>query len=231
MVAIILAGGKGTRLRSVVSGLPKPMAPILVRPFLEYQMDYWINQGVSHFILSVGYLGDAIINHFGDAYKGIAIKYAVEHDPLGTGGGLLLAAQDLTDPFLVLNGDTFIDADLDIISKFHLNRQSKWTLLLFRTSQYNRYMGVDINQNGEIVSLKSKVKKSYNLANGGVYLIDPSALKKTPYKIGDKVSLEDELLPEFVSNGGILFGIECKGRFIDIGTPEDYYQSKNIIHS
>jgi len=227
--AVILAGGLGTRLKEAVPDLPKPMALINNRPFLEYQIDYWINQGIDQFILSVGYLKDTIINHFGDTYKGVAIEYAIEYEPLGTGGGLLLATQDLTKPFLVLNGDTFIEVDLDNLCKFHSERQSEWTFSLIRTSQFDRYMGMDVDLTGEILSLKSKVKKSANLANGGVYLIDPSALKLLPYEAGDKISLEDELLPSFISNGGTLFGVECEGKFIDIGVPEDYYRAKNIL--
>ena len=105
--AIILAGGLGARLNNTVPNLPKPMAPINNRPFLEHQMDYWIGQGINRFILSVGYLKDLIIDHFGDKYKKASIEYAIEHKPLGTGGGLLLAAKNITEPFLVLNGDTF----------------------------------------------------------------------------------------------------------------------------
>ena len=228
-VAIILAGGLGTRLRGTVPGLPKPMAPIRNRPFLEHQMDYWIKQGINRFILSVGYLKDIIIEHFGNTYKGIPIEYAIENEPLGTGGGLLLAEKGLTEPFLVLNGDTFIEVDLDNLYEFHLERKSEWTFSLFRTSQFERYMGIDVSPNGEILSLKSESKKSSGLANGGVYLIEPSVLGSLTFKAGDKASLEDELLPNFISNGGVLYGKECKGKFIDIGVPEDYYQAIDIL--
>ena len=228
-VAIILAGGLGTRLRGTVPGLPKPMAPIRNRPFLEHQMDYWIKQGINRFILSVGYLKELIIEHFGNTYKGIPIEYAIENEPLGTGGGLLLAEKGLTEPFLVLNGDTFIEVDLDNLYEFHLERKSEWTFSLFRTSQFERYMGMDVSPNGEILSLKSESKKSSGLANGGVYLIEPSALNSLAFKAGDKASLEDELLPNFISNGGVLYGKECKGKFIDIGVPEDYYQAIDIL--
>jgi len=228
-VAIILAGGLGTRLRGTVPGLPKPMAPIRNRPFLEHQMDYWIKQGINRFILSVGYLKELIIEHFGNTYKGIPIEYAIENEPLGTGGGLLLAEKGLTEPFLVLNGDTFIEVGLENLYEFHLERKSEWTFSLFRTSQFERYMGMDVSPNGEILSLKSESKKSSGLANGGVYLIEPSVLGSLTFKAGDKASLEDELLPNFISNGGVLYGKECKGKFIDIGVPEDYYQAIDIL--
>ena len=227
--AIILAGGLGTRLREAVPDLPKPMAPINNRPFLEYQMDYWIDQGINHFILSVGYLKDVIINHFGKEYKNASIEYAEEDKPLGTGGGLLMASKSLTKPFLVINGDTFIEVDLDKLWNFHIQKKSKWTFSLFKTDQFSRYMGMDVDQSGEILLLKSNKREGVSLANGGVYLIDPKVLSFLDCKIGDKVSLEDDLLVDYISRGGRLFGKEFKGRFIDIGVPEDYYHSPKII--
>jgi D-glycero-alpha-D-manno-heptose 1-phosphate guanylyltransferase len=120
--AIILAGGLGTRLRSAVPDLPKPMAPIAGRPFLAYQLDYWIRQGVDRFVLSVGYRHESIMAYFGAAYRGIAVDYSVEQTPLGTGGGLLLALERLDGgqrPFLLLNGDTYFEVDLATLSAFH----------------------------------------------------------------------------------------------------------------
>src|SRR5215217_5792510 len=112
-VAVILAGGFGTRLREAVPRVPKPMAPIAGRPFLEYQMDYWIEKGITEFILSVGYRSEAIMTHFGDRYKKSLLRYVVEHAPLGTGGGVLKAVDEcrITAPFLLLNGDTYFEAD------------------------------------------------------------------------------------------------------------------------
>ena len=227
--AIILAGGLGTRLRDAVPDLPKPMALINNRPFLEYQMDYWIDQGINHFILSVGYLKDTIINHFGKKYKNASIEYAEENKPLGTGGGLLLAAQNLVNPFIVKNGDTFIEVDLGELCNFHTQKKSKWTFSLFKTDQFSRYMGMDVDQNGEILSLKSNKKQGMGLANGGVYLIDPKALSSLGYKAGYKISLEDDLLSKYISKGGRLFGKEFKGEFIDIGVPLDYYRAEKIV--
>jgi D-glycero-alpha-D-manno-heptose 1-phosphate guanylyltransferase len=226
---IILAGGLGTRLREAVPDLPKPMAPINNRPFLEYQMDYWIDQGINHFILSVGYLKDVIINHFGTNYKDASIEYSEEFEPLGTGGGLLMASKNLTKPFLVINGDTFMEVDLAALYDFHVYKNSSWTFSLFRTSQFDRYMGMDIGLNDEILSIRSKEQQLSGLANGGVYLIDPNALHSLKYKTGVKASLEDELLSDYISKGGRLFGKEFKGRFIDIGIPSDYHQAEKIV--
>ena len=175
--AIILAGGLGTRLKKAVPNLPKPMAPILGRPFLEYQMDYWIGQGVNKFILSIGYLNQAITEHFGREYQEASIDYVIEDKPLGTGGALLMAAQGLNEPFLVLNGDTFFEVDLSLLHDFHKEQRSEWTLSLFRANQSERYMGLKLADNGAILALESGSSDS-NLFNGGVYLINPSVFDR-----------------------------------------------------
>lgn len=227
--AIILAGGLGTRLRETIPNLPKPMVPIHNRPFLEHQMDYWIEQGITQFILSVGYLKDLIINHFGNSYRGVSIEYAEETSPLGTGGGLLFAAKNLNETFLVLNGDTFIEVDLDSLYEFHLKINSNWTFVLFRTNEFDRYMVMSVSPKGEILALNSHDCISSGLANGGVYLIEPAALNSLGVNTLENVSLENQLLPNFISNGGKLFGQECTGKFIDIGLPEDYFKASKIL--
>ena len=227
--AIILAGGLGARLNNTVPNLPKPMAPINNRPFLEHQMDYWIGQGINRFILSVGYLKDLIIDHFGDKYKEASIEYAIEHKPLGTGGGLLLAAKNITEPFLVLNGDTFFEVDLTKFFNFHLKHESEWTLSLFRAKQNERYLGVDITNDGKITSLQTNKSQSTCLFNGGAYLINPYVLNKLDWSQGNKVSLEDNLLPDFITFEGVVYGMESLGRFIDIGFPDDYYRASEVL--
>jgi len=227
--AIILAGGLGTRLKKVVQDLPKPMALIRGRPFLEHQMDFWISQGVTKFILSVCYLNHIIIDHFGDSYHTASIDYIVEDEPLGTGGALLLAAQGLKETFLVLNGDTFFEVNLNNLIEFHKKQKSELTLSLFKPNQLGRYMGVNLKDNGEIISLQSRTNELTLLVNGGVYLVDPSALKRLNYKPNIKSSLENDLLPKFISLGGGLYGFESSGKFIDIGVPEDYYRAQEIL--
>jgi len=227
--AIILAGGLGTRLKKVVQDLPKPMAPIRDRPFLEYQMDYWIDQGISKFIVSVGYISEIITSHFGNRYRSAQINYVHENTPLGTGGALLLASHDLTEPFLVLNGDTFFAVDLNNLYLFHNEHNAEWTLSLFRSKEIDRYMGVELSINGEILELISQENQIDILVNGGVYLIDPSAISRLNFNPGIKSSLEDQLLPSFLSLGGKLFGVEYYGKFIDIGVPEDYFRAQKIL--
>ena len=227
--AIVLAGGLGTRLKGVLKGLPKPMAPIRDRPFLEYQMDFWIDQGISRFILSVGHLNQKISSHFGDSYRSVQINYVQENTPLGTGGGLLMAAKNLAEPFLLLNGDTFFEVDLNDLFLFHNEHNAEWTMSLFRSKDLDRYMGVGLAKTGEIFVLKSEESQIDLLVNGGVYLINPSAISRLNLNPGIKSSLENQLLPSFLSLGGRLFGIECYGKFIDIGVPEDYYRAQKIL--
>jgi len=227
--AIILAGGLGTRLKKVNPKLPKPMAPVNGRPFLEYLMDYWIEQGISRFVLSIGYLSQSIIDHFGKKYRETTINYIVEESPLGTGGGLLMSAKGLFEPFLVLNGDTFFEVDLKDLAGFHKKNKSEWTISLFRTTNPKRYTSMEINTSGSILKMKVNYNQSSCLANGGVYLINPLALEnmdKSPHKI---ISLEDELLPDFISSTRAIYGLECFGTFIDIGIPEDYYRATDIL--
>ena len=122
--AIILAGGFGTRLQGVVKDLPKPMAPVNDRPFLTYILDYLIEYQYNKVILSVGYLHEKIEEYFGNQYKTLEIDYAMELEPLGTGGGILFAmSKCVTDNVLVINGDTMFKVDLDAFERFHRERK------------------------------------------------------------------------------------------------------------
>lgn len=228
--AVILAGGLGTRLRSVVSDVPKPMAPVGGRPFLEYQLEYWINQGISRFVLSVGYRHEAITEHFGSRYKGVELEYAVEEQPLGTGGGLLLAAEKLKQdtPFLLLNGDTYFEADWNVLDACAVEHDADWCFSLFKTSEKGRYMGIEMSDQGLITSLKSRVEQGPRLANGGVYWVHPRALSGD-WRSGERLSLEDDLFPQALAAGRRILGIEFRGTFIDIGVPDDYHRAPSLL--
>lgn len=229
--AVILAGGLGTRLRSTVPDLPKPMAPINGRPFLEHQLDYWIKQGISHFVLSVGYRHEAIVDHFGNSYNGAKLNYIVEKTPLGTGGGLLLATEELgkNEPFLLLNGDTYFAVDLKTLIEFSSANDADWCFSLFRTHEEGRYMGMDISPQGQIISLKSGTGRPGRLANGGVYWVNPRAVRSEKFSSGDKASLEDDIFPAAMALGQRLMGIEFSGTFIDIGVPDDYHRASTLL--
>jgi D-glycero-alpha-D-manno-heptose 1-phosphate guanylyltransferase len=229
MEAIVLAGGLGTRLRAAVPDLPKPMAPVNGRPFLERLLDYWIAQGVRRFILSTGYRHEMIAAHFGASYLGAAIQQVVEDRPLGTGGGLLLAigAIRAPGPFLVLNGDTFFEVALDSLQGFHTAHRADATLSLFRTPQQGRYTGINVGKAGEIRSFGTGARGG--LANGGVYLMERSLLEGGPWQPQSAVSLEEDILPFAVQAGRRVYGMESSGRFLDIGVPEDYSRAAVVL--
>jgi D-glycero-alpha-D-manno-heptose 1-phosphate guanylyltransferase len=228
--AIVLAGGLGTRLRSAVPNVPKPMALVGGRPFLEHLMDYWINQGVTQFVISVGYMKEVIMDYFASSYRSTPIEYAIEVKPLGTGGGLLLAAQGITEPFLVLNGDTFFEVELSKLMRFHIEKSSEWTFSLFKTNEFDRYMGMDVNENGKIISLNLGNHKQGLLANGGVYILTPLSIKIFQSKVGQKLSLEEDLIPNKISQGANIYGLEISKKFLDIGLPKDYFRANEFIN-
>jgi len=229
--ALILAGGLGTRLRSAVPDLPKPMAPVSGRPFLEYLLDYWIKQGIRHFVISVGYRYEFITAHFGSNYKKASIEYVIEKTPLGTGGGLLLGAQklDQTEPFLLLNGDTYFAVDLKTLIEFSMAKRADWCFSLFRTNEVGRFMGMDVSSQGVITSLKSRSSQVRRLVNGGVYWVNPGALLSEKFPPNDKFSLEDDIFPAAFASSQRLMGLEFSGTFIDIGVPTDYYRAPTLL--
>jgi D-glycero-alpha-D-manno-heptose 1-phosphate guanylyltransferase len=225
--AVVLAGGLGTRLRSAVPDLPKPMAPVAGRPFLEHLLDYWLDQGISRFVLSVGYRHEAISDHFGAAYRGAALEYVVEETPLGTGGGAVLAAQRLEGaPFVLLNGDTFFAVELNVLEAFAKACRADWCFSLFRTSESGRYMGMEVTEDGRITRLKSGAGTPVRLANGGVYWVAGGALAGCA---AVTQSLEDDIFPQASAAGQRLYGREFSGAFIDIGVPADYYRAASLF--
>ena len=232
--AIILAGGLGTRLKSVVPQVPKPMALIAGRPFLERQMDYWIDQGISRFILSVGYRYQDIQAHFGGVYRAASIDYVVEHSPLGTGGGFLLATQALksNSPFLLLNGDTYFEVNLGELDRFAASHHADWCFSLFRANESGRYMGLEIDSfDGRLVGFQSGDERVGRLVNGGVYWINPKSLSSLEFQVGQAYSLENEIFVQLQRNAQSIYGLECKGRFIDIGVPSDYARAQIMLIS
>ena len=234
MEAIVLAGGLGTRLREAVSEVPKPMAPIAERPFLEYLFDYWVKQGVRRFILSVGYKWEIIQNHFGSNYKGATIEYSVEQTPLGTGGGTLLAIQKLNEkqPFLLLNGDTFFKVPLADFLEFHSHNNSDISLALRPVIGASRYDWVHLNDQHFVKTIEPRSDESKNgLINGGVYLFNSKILNRNDWNESNKISLEDDIIPEALEKRKKLKGFVCPENFIDIGVPEDYLSATSFFEN
>lgn len=167
MQAIILCGGLGTRLKSVIKDIPKPMAPINDKPFLEFIFEYLKKQGIKEVILAVSYKYEVIKEYFKDEFLGIKIKYSIEKEPLGTGGAIKEALKIIKNETYVLNGDTFFGIDL---SKLKLNG-SKICLALKQMNDFDRYGTVNVNEQGFVISFEEKIFKNQGLINGGIYLL------------------------------------------------------------
>jgi D-glycero-alpha-D-manno-heptose 1-phosphate guanylyltransferase len=232
MEVILLAGGLGTRLRSVVSDRPKPMAEVNGKPFLQHLMDFWIAQGASHFVLSVGYKHEVVVDYFGDNYRDIPVSYAIETKRLGTGGGMALALNKLrTDNTCAAqNGDTFFSVDVKSLLEFHKSKHSVFTLALREISDNSRYSSVALSPEGRVINFLPPANEASATINGGVYLLQPSNLKAVfEEKFSDKAfSLEDEFLPEVIQEQAFYAQLE-KGFFIDIGVPEDYQRAQEVL--
>lgn len=221
--AIVLAGGLGTRLRSEVKDVPKPMAPVNEKPFLFYVLKYLVDQGVERIILSVGYLSESIVSYFGHAFGGAELVYIQEDTPLGTGGGVKLAVASVEQQeFLLVNGDTFFNADLNDLSEELTSRDFMAIISLKEMKNPDRYGTVTL-KNGEVVEFKEKQKGlSGGLINAGVYALNKEVFNG--FEKGQKFSLETAIL-EPLSKQGKLGGIVFDGYFIDIGIPEDYQKA------
>jgi D-glycero-alpha-D-manno-heptose 1-phosphate guanylyltransferase len=230
MDAVVLAGGLGTRLQSVVRDVPKPMAPVADRPFLERLLEYWLAQGVRRFVISVGYLAERITDYFGSSWRGAEIQYAHERSPLGTGGGLLLALEDVrSEDVLLLNGDTFFAVDLVTFARFHRERRADCSVALFASEDLQRYLGIELGADGQIGQLGVRSASGRALVNGGVYLFRVAALRDGPWRAGDRLSLEADILPWGLSSGWAMYGSAFDGGFIDIGVPEDYRRAPTVL--
>lgn len=225
MDVVILAGGLGTRLRSVVSEVPKCMAPVAGRPFLWYLLEQLRAFPVSRVILSVGYLRDVIMQWVGD-HSGEypwEFRFAVEEEPLGTGGGIRLAAglASGTD-VIVLNGDTFFDVDLQALTDARRASRARVALALKPLRDFDRYGVVELSEDGTVKAFREKAPCAEGLINGGVCSIDISSGVLEGH--GSRFSFEKDVLEPQCAQGH-LHGIVQDGYFVDIGIPEDYARS------
>ncbi len=223
--AIILSGGVGTRLKTVVPDKPKPMAIINGKPFLEYLLNYLAKNGITHVILSVGFKAEQIQDYFGNKYRNLDISYAVENQPLGTGGGIHLALQKAkSENVFIINGDTLFNVNLQNLSKIHKQYNADLTIALNKVEDGSRYGTILTDDSDKIVSFQEKQKeKRIALINGGTYLIS----KKTFLNINfpEKFSFEKDFLERYF-NKHSFYGITFDNYFIDIGIPETYKKAQ-----
>jgi len=224
MEAIILAGGKGTRLKSVVSDRPKPLADVNGRPFLEHLMDYLVSQGCHHFVLSVGFKGDMIKQHFGLHYSGVPISYAEEATPLGTGGAALKAHAKLkkNSPFLIINGDTYFNIEINKFRDFFIKTESDISIALFSAQESGRYGRVKLEIDGSVISGFGKKAVNGQLANGG-FLIATYDVFSGFDATHEAWSFEADFMPALAESGGKITGCTFDSEFFDIGVPSDYF--------
>lgn len=227
--AIVLAGGLGTRLRSVVSDRPKVMAQVAGAPFLSWIIKALKRNGVTRVVLSVGYLHEQIVSYFGEIYEGVEVVYSVESEPRGTGGGLLLASDMLkSDTFLVLNGDSWCATSLVDFQEWHFSNKSNSSVLLAQVDNVGRYGSVDVSEDGVIRQFLEKSNSSEpGWINGGIYIFERSILEKFKQKLNHG-SIEKDILPELVRDNSLL-GFKANCPFIDIGTPESFLASHGFV--
>lgn len=225
---IILAGGLGTRLRSVVSDVPKCMAPVGGRPFLAWTLQWLERFDVSRIVLSLGYLSEVVIEWIQKEYKGnTPVDWVIEETPLGTGGGIRLAMSKVTScRTIILNGDTFFNVDLNALDSFSMHHRSPLVVALKPMTDFDRYGSVTLTEENRITSFNEKKHCDEGLINGGIYCIDSSAdlFKGMP----DRFSFEKDIL-EPMSSNGILAGFVSDGSFIDIGIPQDYQTAQTFL--
>jgi D-glycero-alpha-D-manno-heptose 1-phosphate guanylyltransferase len=224
MKAVVLAGGLGTRLRERVPELPKPMAPVAGRPFLEYLLDRLVKGGVREICLSVGYRSEAVMAHFGHAYRGAAIRYAVEAEPLGTGGAIAHAAQG-ADPVLVLNGDTLLDIDYGALLRWYAEASARVAMVLRAVPDVARYGSVLV-ADGRVSGFLEKGRGGPGLINAGVYIVQPEVF--AAFGLSGKFSFEADLLQAHCAALSPRAWV-ADAYFIDIGVPEDYDRAQHEL--
>ncbi len=227
MQAILLCGGMGTRLRSVVADRPKPMADICGKPFLQYLLEMLRDKGITEVIFALGYMGEMIEEYFQDGSTlGIKIRYSYEKEPLGTGGAIRNALPKiLEEEVLVLNADTYFPMDYEGLLRFHQENDGDFSLATRVVEDISRYGAVRRDAAGRILAWNEKLEDGGQpLAgeiNGGIYVMKKSLIAEIPE---GKQSLEQDCIPKWLSEGKRIFGLPFEGYFMDIGIPKDYQQ-------
>jgi D-glycero-alpha-D-manno-heptose 1-phosphate guanylyltransferase len=222
MECIVLAGGLGTRLQSVVQDVPKCMAPVNGKPFLHFLFDYAEQQGCTKVILSLGYKHEYVTEWLKTQQRSFTVDYVIEEVPLGTGGGIQLALQKATEQHIaVLNGDTMFRVPLQEMMEFHMQGQAATTVALKPMQDFDRYGVVKTDNTARITAFEEKKPQAEGLINGGVYIIDKDALSAK--NLPQKFSFEKDYFEAFVQEGN-MYGFVSTEYFIDIGIPSDYEQ-------
>lgn len=229
MDALILAGGLGTRLSSVVSDRAKSVAPVSGRPFLAFVLDHLVQGGViSRVVLCVGHHADSVRDAFGSEHAGMPIAYSEETEPLGTGGALRQAVErfELKRPFLAMNGDTVLHLRLDTLLEHHRHHRADLTMALAYVRDAERFGTVAL-EGDRIVGFREKGVAQRGWINGGLYLFGAKGADRLR-AMPEKFSLERELFTDGL--GGMrCYGYRSRAAFLDIGVPEDYLRAARLL--
>jgi NDP-sugar pyrophosphorylase family protein len=225
--AFVICGGEGTRLRPVLSDRPKSMALISGTPFLQLLLDRLRSQGVGDVILGTGYMAERIERYFGCENKlALRIRYSREHEPLGTGGALKLAEPLISDPVLVLNGDSYAEWSLVPMLELFTAKDADIVIVLQAVADVARYGSVALNQDGRVTEFIEKgIRAGPGLINAGVYLLRKKIVRGLP--AATAISLEREVFPSLLHRQ--VYGLVCHGLFIDIGIPDDLRQAQTLL--
>lgn len=228
--AVLLVGGLGTRLRSVVPSAPKVLASLGKKSFLELLVEQLRSQGIRRLVMCTGYLAEQIENEFGDGRAwDLSIAYSREEQPLGTAGAVKQAQQYLQDVpyFVVMNGDSFLEIDFGKLMDFHRRHDAIATMAVLRVENTSRYGTVQVDAGGRVIGFVEKTGSELpGLVNGGVYVFNQVVLQNIPEH---PASLERDVFPRLLDRG--VFAQEQRGMFIDIGTPADYARAQQLCDS
>jgi NDP-sugar pyrophosphorylase family protein len=228
--AVLLVGGKGTRLQSALPATPKPLAPVGDAPFLQLLVKQLRSQGIRSLVMCTGHLADQIEKEFGDGHKwDVAIDYSKESHPLGTAGAVKFAERYLkqASDFLVMNGDSFLELDFSELLRFHREHDGLISMAVRRVPDAGRFGTVQLDTKNRVVGFCEKMGASVpGIVNGGVYVFKRTLMQHIP---DGPASLEKDVFPRLLKYG--LFAFEQHGMFIDIGTPEDYARAQTLCHT
>ncbi|MCL4459098.1 MAG: NDP-sugar synthase [Chloroflexi bacterium] len=224
MKAVILVGGEGTRLRPLTCNLPKPMLPVVNRPFLEHVLSYLKRHNIKDIILSMCYRPDVIQEYFGDGGAfGVKLTYVVEEKPLGTAGGVKNVESYLDDTFFVFNGDILTDLDLTAMHRFHREKKARVTIALTPVEDPTAYGLVETDAENKVrgfIEKPSWDRVTTNLINAGTYIVEPEVFRYVPPKV--YYMFEHGLFPVLLQMDDPLYGYPSNAYWIDIGTPAKY---------
>jgi NDP-sugar pyrophosphorylase family protein len=228
--AVLLVGGIGTRLQPVLTGTPKPLAPVGDAPFLQLLVRQLRSQGIRRLVMCTGHLAEQVESEFGDGRKwDVEISYSKESRPLGTAGAVKFAERHLTQDsdFLVMNGDSFLELDFRELVRFHREHDALISMAVRRVPDAARYGTVQLDTDNRVAGFREKMGASVSdMVNGGVYVFKRAILQHIP---DGAASLEKDIFPRLLGHG--IYALEQQGMFIDIGTPEDYARAQTLCHS